>query len=93
LTCIFTNMATGGIVLGGNATELIGSVKSLCCPEGSEDPTCIALGCTNLETGTMNEPCTCGVAMMAQEAMKADETLSSQITMFMPDAFSQVECE
>lgn len=41
----------------------------------------------------MIEPCTCGEVMTAQQAMKADESLASQINMFMSDAFSSSESE
>mmetsp|Transcript_8418 Transcript_8418/g.13142 ORF Transcript_8418/g.13142 Transcript_8418/m.13142 type:complete len:212 (+) Transcript_8418:68-703(+) len=93
LTCVFSAVMAGDITIGGDGdmSELINSVNSLCCAEGNTEPTCTALNCIDLATGSMLEPCTCGEAMEAQKTMKEDVTLSVQISMMVPDLYTNTD--
>lgn len=50
LTCVMGAMATGTITIGGDGdmVALTNTLSTLCCI-ASDDPTCVALGCVDLE--------------------------------------------
>ncbi len=50
LTCAFGAVAAGTITTDfSDMAALTATLKPLCCAEGSDDPTCIALNCVDTE--------------------------------------------
>jgi hypothetical protein len=84
MTCILTGMTSGDFDLQAPLTDLVTAIEEKCCPEGTNEATCTAFKCVDLETMFLNEPCTCGEVETAQKGMLLDPLISGSIMSMMP---------